>query len=108
MKPGNYALGSQLSRPAARSLLIARKASEEDQLRFQTVSIVDGSRVNLDGLAERIRAARMKDQGEGLPASLPSERGKEHDAGRRADCLSERITKARERVKRMQDPATLL
>ena len=62
MKPGNYALGSPQSRAAARSLLEARKASKEDELHFQVVSIVDGSPVNFDGLAEAIRAGRMKNQ----------------------------------------------
>jgi hypothetical protein len=78
----DYPLGSRQSRAAARAMLVARIASEKDELSFQVVSIVDGSRVNFDGLAERIRAVRMKDHGEGLPASLPSEGGKEHDAGR--------------------------
>jgi len=41
-------------------MLVARKASEEHELRFQAVSILDGSPVNLDGLAEIIRAARMR------------------------------------------------
>ena len=57
---GDLPLGSPQSRAAARSLLDARKASEEDELRFQVVSILDGKPVNLDGLAERIREARAR------------------------------------------------
>ena len=59
-RPGCFALGSPESRAAARAMLVARKASEEHELRFQAVSILDGSPVNLDGLAEIIRAARMR------------------------------------------------
>jgi hypothetical protein len=99
MKPGNYALGSQLSRAAARSLLIARKASEEDQLRFQTVSIVDGSRVDFDGLAEVIRVARMRNQAGEMPDARAAIDGtQESNRGRRTECLSGRIKMARQRA----------
>ena len=54
-RPGAFPLGSAQSRAAARSLLSARKASEEDEIRFQTVSILDGKPVNFNGLAEMIR-----------------------------------------------------
>jgi hypothetical protein len=46
-------LGSPQSRAAARFLVIAWKASKEDEQRFEVRSVVDGSRVNLDGLADR-------------------------------------------------------
>lgn len=59
MKAGDYALGSPQSRAAARAMLEARRS---DKLRFQAVSILDGSMVNLDGLAEAIRGARMRNQ----------------------------------------------
>jgi hypothetical protein len=52
MRPGNYALGSPQSRAAARSLLVARKASEEDEPHFEAVSILDGSRL-IEGLQPR-------------------------------------------------------
>jgi hypothetical protein len=58
-RPGCFALGSEQSRAAARAMLIARKAREEDELHFEAVSILDGSRL-IDGLAETIREARMK------------------------------------------------
>jgi hypothetical protein len=108
MKPGNYALGSPQSRAAARSLLVDRKASEEDQLRFQVVSMVDGSRVNFDGLAETIRAGRMRARGEESPAQfLASERGLDGHGEMGTDCLSERIRRARERVRRAQGQETM-
>ncbi len=99
MKPGNYVLGSPQSRAAARSLLEARKASEEDELHFVAVSILDGSPLKFDGLAETIRAARMKSQTEDFPAPLPASEGRqESNRGRSADCLPKRIRKTRERV----------
>lgn len=44
---GCLPLGSAQSRATAR-LLAARKVSEEDGLRFEVRSLVDGQRVNLD------------------------------------------------------------
>jgi hypothetical protein len=101
LKPSAYPLGSWQSRAAARAMLVARKA---DELRFEAVSILDGSRLNLDGLAEALRAARMRNRAGELPAALPATGGS--DGRRRADCLSERIARARERARRMQDPET--
>jgi uncharacterized protein (TIGR03435 family) len=49
----------------------ARKASEEDQLRFVAVSIVEGARLNFDGLAGTIRAARMRPRTGELSAAFP-------------------------------------
>jgi hypothetical protein len=57
---GCFPLRSPHSRAAARSLIAARNAGEEDGLRFQVVSIVDGKPVNLDGLAEQMREARVR------------------------------------------------
>ena len=98
MRPGNYPLGSAQSRAAARSLLAARKASEGDEVRFEVRSIVDGTRINFDGLAEQLREARLKSYSEGSSPSLPACEGGQESNGRRlADSLSERIGKARER-----------
>jgi hypothetical protein len=108
MRPGNFALGSPQSRAAARAMLVARKASKEDELSFEAVSILDGSRLNCAGLADRMRAARMRDDVGGLPASLPtSDSEHENNAGRRADCLLERMRRAEERLRRAQDPETM-
>lgn len=99
-RPGSFPLGSAQSRAAARALLVAR---ESEEMRFQTVSVVDGSRVNLDGLADSIREARMKIQAGGVSDSLPPiDGGQDFSRGRQADCLSDRIRRARERVERMQ------
>jgi len=98
MKPGNYALGSPQSRAAARFLLSERKTSKTNE-----------SRWNLDGLAETIRAARMRLQAGGVPVSLPaSEAGQQGDGGGRLDCLSQRMRMARERATRAQGPETML
>jgi hypothetical protein len=99
MRPGDFALGSPQSRAAARSLLVARKASQDDELRFQAVSIVDGSPVNFDGLAETIRAARLRARAGETPAPASDGRQKSN-GGRGADCLSESVRKARARVGR--------
>lgn len=107
-RPGCFALGSAQSRAAARAMLVTRKASEEDGLRFQVVSAVDGLPVNLDGLAEEIRAARMRGRAGELPAPFPAIEGVEQSNGeRRADCLSEHIRKARERAGWAQGPETM-
>ena len=97
MKPGDYALGSPQSRAAARSLLETRKT---DELRFQAVSILDGSRLNLDGLAEAIRAGRIRAHaGESPLPFQPIERKRNGDAVG----LHERIMQARARVERMRE-----
>src|SRR5271170_6959057 len=108
LRVSDYPLGSPQSRAAARALLEARKASEESELHFVAVSILDGSPLNFDGLAETIRAGRMRARGEESFASLPaSESGRECNEGRSADCLSERIRMARERLRRVQGPETM-
>lgn len=97
LKPGNYALRSPQSRAAARSLLVMREANDKDE-----------SPGNLIGLAEAIRAARMKDRAGKFPASLPAiEGGQEWGGGGRADWLSERVRMTRERGTRAQSPATM-
>ena len=100
-RPGCFPLGSAQSKAAARALLVARKASEEE-LRFKVVSIVNGSRVNLDGLADRIKSA-FKNQGGELPDSLPArEDERESNEGAWGECLSERIKAGRERIAQTQ------
>ena len=80
-------------------MMVVRKASEGDKLRFEVVSVVDGARVNFDGLAETIQAARMKCRPEGLPPSFPAiEDGEVSKRGAWPDTLSERIRLARERA----------
>jgi hypothetical protein len=44
-------------------MLVTRKASEEDGLRFQVVSVVDGLPVNLDVLGARM-VFRIRKRGE--------------------------------------------
>lgn len=57
------------------------------------------------GLAESIRAARMKQQADLLPAI---EGGEARNEERRADCLAERIRLAREQVARARGQETML
>ena len=80
---GCYPLGSTLSRAAARALLETRKTSSEE-FRVQCYSVLDGKPVGLDGLAERIRAARMEDQAGGWPV-LPPTGEDDHDASREGE-----------------------
>ena len=80
-------------------MLTARKTGE---LRFQAVSILDGSRVNLDGLAEVIHAGRMR-----AAAALSGvEFVQEDKRERRPDCLAELIREGRERARRARGPET--
>jgi hypothetical protein len=44
--------GSAQPRATAWSLVVARKASKEDELRFEVLQIIEGKRVDLRGLAE--------------------------------------------------------
>jgi hypothetical protein len=74
-------------------------ARESEEFRFQTVSVIDGKPLHLDGLAERVRAAIEKhEDGESLDSLSTSEGGQDSGRGGRADCLEERIRRARERV----------
>ena len=59
MKPGNYKLESQESRGAARPSLGARKRIEPKERQG-----------NMEGLAEALRAARMRHSGEGLTPTV--------------------------------------
>jgi hypothetical protein len=61
------------------------------------------SQENLNGLAEAIRVARMRQLSGGLPVSFSArEAGRQGNGG---DCLSERIRMARERVVGPHPPA---
>ena len=57
LRIADYPLGSWQSRAAARAMLVQRKATEESALRFQVVSVVDGSLVNFDELADTPRSS---------------------------------------------------
>jgi hypothetical protein len=82
-------------------MLVARES--EDEFRVPCYSIVDGRPVNFDGLADTIRAARKRVDAEEFGTPLPAtEGGPESSRKRRADCLAERIKRARERVERAQ------
>ena len=82
-------------------MLVARKASEEIEFGVKVVYRADGSIAEIRGLAERIRAARMKDQAGEFPASLPAIEGGRNESVRgRTDWLPERVRTARERVAR--------
>ena len=98
-RPGCFPLGSALSRAAARALLVSR---ESEEVRYQAAaSILDGKPVNLSGLADVIRAGRMKCRDGESPDMLPAiEGGRDRGEERRPDCLAERIRLARERVAR--------
>ena len=101
-RPGGFPVGSVQSRAAARVMLVARKASE-NELRFQVVSVVTGERVSLDGLADQIKAARLRIGAIGEQAAPPAcQSGQDFSVGRQEDCLAERIRRARERVERMR------
>ena len=106
LRPGGFPLGSALSRAAARSLLAARKVNEE-AVDFQTVSILDGKPARFDGtgLAEALNAARRKLEAGRSPAPKNAD---ESMAERREDCLSDRITKARQRLTDLRDLDSLL
>jgi hypothetical protein len=80
---------------------MARESGEE--FRVQCYSIVDSRPINFDGLADSIRVARKRVEAEESGVSLPAPEGGLHSSRkRRADCLAERIRRARERVARAQ------
>jgi hypothetical protein len=101
-RPGRFPLGSAQSRAEARALLEAR---DSEEVRYQTVSILDGKPVNLDGLAETIRAARLR---HGPGSSSATEGGPDRIEGGRPDSLEERIRKAKERVSKWKDQESTL
>jgi hypothetical protein len=87
---------------------VAREANEESESGFRVVYKADGSVAEIRGLAEVIRAARTKNQAGEFPALLPAIKGGQgYSGGGQADCLAERIRKARERVTRAQAPVTM-
>jgi hypothetical protein len=90
-------------------MLTARKASEEEQgFRVVTRSIVDGSLVNLDGLAERLRAARKRHEAGELTDAPPAIAGRRESEGTWEERLRERMRKASERVARLQSQDSTL
>jgi hypothetical protein len=99
VRPGGFPLGSAQSRAAARAMLAARKASEEGP-HFQVVtrSIVDGSRLNLDGLAERLGAALKRNEAGQLTDAPPERAGGRKSEGTWEERLEERMRRGRERV----------
>ena len=77
-------------------MLVERKANEESESEVKVVYRADGSVAEIRGLAEAIRAAWMKDQAGEFPASLPAiEGGQDYSRGGQADCLAERIRRAK-------------
>jgi hypothetical protein len=60
-RPGCFPLGSPQSRAAARSMLAARRASEQSKSGIQVVYRADGAVAEIRGLAETIRAARKEE-----------------------------------------------
>jgi hypothetical protein len=89
--------------------MIAVRKTDEEQLRFQCVSVVDGRPVHLDGLAERLKAARMRNESGEITETLPAiADGHNRSGGRWEECLRERIRKARERVARVQSQDSTL
>jgi hypothetical protein len=59
----------------ARAMPVARNASEQRESGVQVVYRADGSVAEIRGLADVIRAARMKDQAGEYPTSLPAIEG---------------------------------
>jgi hypothetical protein len=82
---GDLAVGSAPSRAAARSLLVARKATEAER-----------RGASLDGLAERIREARLRIISREDARTTPP-------ASRDASSLTVRIEEARARVLRFAE-----
>jgi hypothetical protein len=76
-------------------MLIATESEQEFQA--QTVSILNGKPVHLDGLADAIRTARMRiDAGGEEEAALPTrETSQAYNQGGQTDCLAEGIREAR-------------
>ena len=97
LRLAKYPVGSRQSRAAARALLVARESKEE--FRVQCYSAVDGRPINFGGLAETISAARKRVEAEESGTPLPATEGSaDFIRERRADCLAERIRRARERT----------
>jgi hypothetical protein len=95
MRPGAFPMGSPQSRAAAR-LPVGSTRSE-----------MDGAHLSIDGLAERLRAARIRYDAWESPVPVTAIEGGEENNGRgRADCLEERMRRAEERVRRLQAQAS--
>jgi hypothetical protein len=89
-------------------MLVARNAREENESGVQVAYSADGAVAEIRGLAKAIRASRMKDRAGRFPTSSPAiESGKNYSGGGQADCLAERIRRARERLARVQGPVTI-
>jgi hypothetical protein len=87
--------------------MLAARESEE-QFRVQCYSIVDGKPVNLDGLAERLRAAiKRQEAGELTDAPLESSGGQESE-GTWEERLQERMRRGLERVARAEGQDSIL
>jgi hypothetical protein len=83
-------------------MLAARKASEDGQ-RFRVVYREDGSVVEIRGLAEQLKAARMRNEAGEISAPPPVIMGGQNRSGGRwEECLEERMRRGRERVARAQ------
>jgi hypothetical protein len=102
VRPGNYALGSAHLRAAVRSLLETREASKENESGVPVVYREDESVAEIRRLADALRTGRMRVQsGNAHLRSIQTWAGKKIVAGR-ADCLSERIRRAQEGLRRAQ------
>lgn len=79
-------------------MLVARDANKEE-FSFHCYSVVDGKPVNLDGLADRLRAAQLGLDAQAGTASSPAPEGGQDFSGERlTDCLEERMRRAEERL----------
>ena len=88
-RPGAFPVGSVQSRAAARSMLMARRSSEEDEQSFEVVYGAKGSVVEIRGLADAISATRLQDRAEGeRAAARPIEGGRDDDCGGGTDCFA--------------------
>jgi hypothetical protein len=69
-------------------------ARDREEVRFQVVSILEGKAVFLDGMMERLRAARERLEAEESPTLLHASEGDQDSSeGGRADCLEEKHEK---------------
>jgi hypothetical protein len=93
---GGFPLGSVQSRAAARSLIAARRQREQESLRFQAVSLLDGKPLYLDGLAERMRHAWLRREAGEPPAAFPETQTATQSGD--SDPLTIRMDRARARL----------
>lgn len=98
-RPGHLPVGSVQSRAAARALLTARNAKDRDEAGFKVIYRADGSVGEIHGLADVLRAARMRHDTGGSSESLPQgEARQDYIRGGHEKCLAERIRMAKERL----------